>query len=588
MTAAWQVPSRWAALWWRCRVAGHVVLRGLRHLLRGQPPRHTASPRLADAPVRAEHRSPLWSDGRPEEFALVAGKVHNLRIAARAFDGLFVPAGQPISFWRQLGRPSRWRGFVQGRELRAGCVVPTVAGGLCQLSNALATSAARAGIEIIERHGHTARIEAAPSGPMDAVDATVLWNYVDLQLRAPFDLRIECTLTADELVLRLRAPQPADATAPRRPALPLRDERPPAAARGCISCSETGCFRHGRGRSAPGQGRRALLLSGWTPEWAQHLASHGAADWHVPWVRPARRAAGHWQAPADARLQLAWVPSLRRTLALRRAAGEGGSRQSALLRSDAWLAASHASALKPHHTHLLVDQSLLATLWQHGALGGRRFEVLAGSLPAIELQTRLDAAHRLWPAAASLADFRADPAHAQAEWQALQRAERVWTAHHDAARWLAERGIPVGLLDWVAPAGQTAATRRKVEPPLVVFPASALARKGALELAASLRKLGWRLRVLGTASTDPSLWAGVTVEHGRYGDRRWLAEADVVALPAHVEHAPRALLAALAAGLPVVATAACGLPPQAGLFEVPTGDVAALTRALQEAVASTG
>ena len=40
-----------------------------------------------------------------------------------------------------LGRITARKGFVLGREIREGCVVPTVGGGICQLSNALATAA---------------------------------------------------------------------------------------------------------------------------------------------------------------------------------------------------------------------------------------------------------------------------------------------------------------------------------------------------------------------------------------------------------------------------------------------------------------
>ena len=52
------------------------------------------------------------------------------------------------------------------------------------------------------------------------------------------------------------------------------------------------------------------------------------------------------------------------------------------------------------------------------------------------------------------------------------------------------------------------------------------------------------------------------------------------AQPALIEDKPRLLLRALAAGVPVIATPACGLPPQAGLTLVPEGDVTALSAAI--------
>ena len=135
---SWKVPTRLDAAWFRLHVWGHVGLRAWRELRAGSVERHRSAPALIGAQVVAERRSPLWQDGRGDEFALVAGKVENLRIARRAFDGVVVPAGAVLSFWKQLGRPTRSRGFVEGREIRAGCVVPVIAGGLCQLSNALA------------------------------------------------------------------------------------------------------------------------------------------------------------------------------------------------------------------------------------------------------------------------------------------------------------------------------------------------------------------------------------------------------------------------------------------------------------------
>jgi glycosyltransferase involved in cell wall biosynthesis len=52
-------------------------------------------------------------------------------------------------------------------------------------------------------------------------------------------------------------------------------------------------------------------------------------------------------------------------------------------------------------------------------------------------------------------------------------------------------------------------------------------------------------------------------------------------LPAWIENRPARLLKALACGLPVIATAAYGLPPQAHLTLLASGDADALTAALR-------
>ena len=582
----WKLPTRLDAAGFRLRVWAHVLVRALRDLHAPRVARHRPATRLADAPVVAERRSPLWNEGRADEFVLVAGKVENLRIARQAFDGIVVPAGAVFSFWKQLGRPTRLRGFVEGREIRAGCVVPVIAGGLCQLSNALATCAAQAGMTLVERHGHTARIEQDAS-TADSVDATVSWNYVDLRIMAPFDWRIDVAMSGDELVVRLRA---AGAIAPPRAVRAIslvagRAATPPA--RGCLACDETRCHRHRGTRAATPTGATAVLVDAWTPEFAAWLRDHaGPAAWFTPWLRHARRATGTWT-PARTHT-VVHLASWWRTWLLRRHAGEDGGRQAVQGRGQQAIARAYARRLEPRHTHLIVDQGLLVALAHRGVLHGRTYDVLMQGLPADELQRRLDAAARRWPDVASLRDFRVDAEHTSTELGALRGARRLVTPHADVARCLHSLApARVDLVAWVTPPprGDRAAPRSHALPPLVVFPASALARKGAHELAAALRHLGWRLLVLGTPSSDCELWRGIAVEHGGYRDNSWLERADVVALPAHVEHSPRALLLAVAHGLPVVATPACGLPASNSVHAVDPGDVDSLVDALVAALA---
>ena len=121
-----------------------------------------------------------------------AGKRHNLALAAAAFDGLLVTPEHPLSFWRVMGRLDQERGFVSGMELMGGCIVPSIGGGVCLLSNALFALAARHGWQILERHGHS--VEAVPTSPdtLWGLDATVFWPHVDLRI-APQEGRARLT-----------------------------------------------------------------------------------------------------------------------------------------------------------------------------------------------------------------------------------------------------------------------------------------------------------------------------------------------------------------------------------------------------------
>jgi glycosyltransferase involved in cell wall biosynthesis len=90
--------------------------------------------------------------------------------------------------------------------------------------------------------------------------------------------------------------------------------------------------------------------------------------------------------------------------------------------------------------------------------------------------------------------------------------------------------------------------------------------------------------ILGTPPSDVEAWAGVNWSAVGYSSD-WLSEADVVVLPAYIEHQPRAALEAIAAGIPVVASTACGLTRVHGVKEVEAGDVDAIERAVTQALA---
>src|SRR5687768_12656036 len=155
------------------------------------------------ANVKASSSTPLWTETHPDERRLQLGKVHNLRLVCRSINGLSLRPGDVFSFWRQVGNPSKRRGFVPGRQIQEGCIIPAIGGGICQLSNALYACALDAGCEIVERHPHTRALSAASRS--FGRDATVAWNHIDLRFRAPFPLRIEAEVTRDSLDVRFIA-----------------------------------------------------------------------------------------------------------------------------------------------------------------------------------------------------------------------------------------------------------------------------------------------------------------------------------------------------------------------------------------------
>ena len=596
------LPSRRQALWFWLRIrlltAQRLAQDALSPAVRRWPAVLATQSPLAQAPVIAELRSPLWSDGRSDEFALVAGKVHNLRQAIAAFDGVELPAGAMLSFWQQLGRITARKGFVLGREIREGCVVPTIGGGICQLSNALATAATRAGLTLVERHGHTARIEAA-GVPSSQVDATVLWKHIDLRIATDRPLRLEVQMDASHLTLRLRAQGPALIQAPQFPIRIYTRKRTASQApvvRSCVTCDETRCFRHqpDLARLDSQLGSSAALLEGLTPELAQYLKQHPQLrdTLHLPQAvttgqrqQVARHlVAGDWALFAE--ILPGNIVALRRALWLRWNAKSQGRRQASVQDGQRWQARHALRQLPITATTLLVDQAYLPELWRSGQLAGRTFSVWMPALPMQAIIAQLDAAAQRWPDEPSLRDFRPDAALVQAESQALQQARQIITPHHAVAQWARSQiSAEVTELEWAKKPATVLDRQAQAAIKTIVFPASTLARKGWRELCAALAQLPQlpaqplQLIVLGTVFDTQHLPPHVQLQRmGHSAD--WTSQAQAVVLPAHVEHAPHALRRALACGLPVIATPACGLMPQAGLTLVQEGDIAALTQVL--------
>ncbi len=561
------LPTRLGALVFQIKTNLFRARRSLIEMGRG--PRRLARGKPEEFPVvAAQLRSSLWSDPRPGERALQWGKVQNLRAAARLLDKTVLPAGIVFSFWRQMGPARAARGFVAGRMLQEGCLVPATGGGLCQLSNALYAAALDAGCTIVERHAHSRLVPGARGR-----DATVAWNYVDLRFTAPADMMLRVIVQCDELVVSLHAPPTPRDVGPRISPSPQGDSQQDA--NNCGSCGETSCFRHEGARPAP-VGRTAYLVDENWPEFRAYVASKRTADDVLVLPRRDQKSARYaWPTDGFGRVESATLATLTRSMRLR-LAKDGPKKRAAELVSAEALARRHARALTPDVTDVVVAQSLLPYLWRDGHLGGRRFSVLMTRMPMAQIEARLDTAAAAHPERHTLADFRADRSQVDAETEALTAADRIITPHTEIAALFEERAV---RLDWHKPAP------RDRTPPFrnrIAFPGPTIARKGAYELREAASALGLEVVLVGSELEGADFWSGVRTR--RTDPENWFDGVVAAVQPALLEDAPRRLLAALASGVPVIATPACGLPPQNGLTLVPADDTSALIDALRVSV----
>jgi VanW like protein len=574
-----QVPTRFGSIIFRGKAGLLQLKRGVenifdRELKRFPPIAAAVGPEL---PAVAESKTKLWTESALEEQPLQAGKIHNLRLAVKRLHGLEVPAEAVFSFWKHVGRAGRSRGFVAGRELREGCIIPNTGGGLCQLSNALYDAALQANFEILERYAHTQVV--AGSLAEQGRDATVFWNYVDLRFRAPFAYRIEASLDSENLTIRFRADKP------KLPQLiqlsKSKTQNSSHHPNSCVSCGVEDCFRVVTPSPTIADfGRTAFLLDEFMPELNEHVQQQ-RTDKDALFLpldgRRFRRANYAWGTGGFGKVNQSFLLTAERSYRSRKLAAQGASRQLNLLSMAEKLAESYAARLKYDALHVVVQQNLLPYLWLGGYLGGRTFDVLMTALPMKELQKRLDFAKSLHPESKTLGDFRADPLLVKAESDALKQARKIITPHSEIASLFADKSE---LLAWNVP-------QRNPSPgggsgkPKVVFPAATVGRKGAYELREALRGLDVTLITVGAQIEGADFWQGFDTEQ-RAANNGWLDDASLVVLPAFVEHKPRRLLEAAARKIPVIASTACGVSQIEGIDTIAAGETETLREKIKE------
>jgi len=350
-------------------------------------------------------------------------------------------------------------------------------------------------------------------------------------------------------------------------------------ARSCASCGESDCFMHERADLAPlsGAGQWAFLVDEAWPEFRAYIQeTAGPADrLGLPLDgAPLGLARYAWPTGGFGHVSSAPLEALRRSWALRRAGAQGANRRNAELEAARRIAASLSRSLTADITSVTVAQSYLPFLWRDGLLGGRDVTVLMTRLPMAVLQERLDVAARADPHA-TLGDFRASAWLVAAEAEALADAVRIVTPHAEIAALFGARAVRLPWHTSLARARPATPVRR------IAFPGPTVARKGAHAVRDAALALDLEVMPLGAELEGEGFWRGVRLAPPGDWDT-----ADVIVQPALVEDQPRRLLAALAAGIPVIATPACGLDPQPGLKLIPPCDPGALIAALASMMAS--
>lgn len=506
-----------------------------------------SSEHLINRPVIGYSESELWNpNDNKDNWVLTAGKIENLRISSKKLHGLEIKANEVFSFWKHIGNPNFGKGYVIGREIREGCIVPTIAGGLCQLSNALYDAALKANFDIIERHKHSQVIKGSLA-EQDR-DATVKWNYIDLRFKSTFDFRIEVELNSDKLIVQFKSEQrnlkSNNENLNQRAFHKLND---------CYSCGNHACFKHpDRSSLQIDMASTTFILDEYWPEYDSYIKEIATADDHF--ILPLKRNIFmksdrySWKSAIPKKTKATYLQGIYRALKFRTASKKRNNVFELSLNLDKKIAVAAAKLIPIESTHIVISQNLLPFLFESGALGGRSYDVLMTRLPFEALHHRLDYAYALHPESKTLNDFRANKELVDIEKIALKKARHIITPHAEIAD-LFEHKVLKLKRDYPSTSNQKRLGSK------VLFPASAVGRKGAYEVKRVAQELSLNLVIGGRKMEYGNFWENMNV--GNYQGN--INEIALLIYPTFIENQPRQILKAISRGIPVITTKACGI-----------------------------
>lgn len=142
------------------------------------------------------HKTILRRKLKNVDLWMQENKITNLKIAIKKIDGLILEPKQTFSYWRQIGKPTKNKGYLKGMILYNGTINSGIGGGLCQLSNLIYWITLHTPLTITERwrHGYDVFPDIDRSQPFGS-GATCAYPNIDLQIKnntkQKFQLQLE-------------------------------------------------------------------------------------------------------------------------------------------------------------------------------------------------------------------------------------------------------------------------------------------------------------------------------------------------------------------------------------------------------------
>lgn len=131
--------------------------------------------------------------------ASARNRAYNVELATKKINGTIIRPGETFSYNKTVGSRTIEAGWKEGTAYIAGKVVPSVGGGVCQVSSTLYNTALLANLEITERTNHTFTVDYVAASR----DATVYYGSLDFCFKNTRTYPIKIVATAQNGVCKI-------------------------------------------------------------------------------------------------------------------------------------------------------------------------------------------------------------------------------------------------------------------------------------------------------------------------------------------------------------------------------------------------
>ena len=118
------------------------------------------------------------------ELRLQENKAVNIDIACKKINGLIIKPGEIFSFWRTVGKPTKSKGYKDGRVIIKNKLIPGLGGGLCNLGNTIHRMILHSPLKVTEIHHHSDALapDEGKRVPFSA-GTSISYNYIDFRFK---------------------------------------------------------------------------------------------------------------------------------------------------------------------------------------------------------------------------------------------------------------------------------------------------------------------------------------------------------------------------------------------------------------------